>query len=89
MGDSDPKAWIIAIVGGAIGGLFGSLTAVIIGAYLPTFIFQLGLPDVSDEMGIGQSQGGKGFSRAFIALFASMIPSIPGIIVGVIVTLLV
>lgn len=77
-GDTDPKAWAIAIVGGVIGGLLGrSVAGLIAGAYLPTIIYQLGLPleAVHEELGLGESQLAKGFSRAFVAVFASMIPA--------------
>jgi hypothetical protein len=84
-GDSDPRAYIIALVGGAVGGLLGSKATVLLGAYLPVFIFQMGLNVPSDAAGLGETQGGQGVTRFFIVLFASLVPGICGLIVGAIV----
>jgi hypothetical protein len=82
MGDSDRRAWIIALVGGIVGGLIATRVGAFWGAYVPTFVYQLGLPDVSAEMGVGESQASKGFSRVFVALLAAWIPATVGFIVG-------
>jgi len=83
-GDSDSKAYIIDLVGGVVGGLLGSKGTVLLGAYLPAFIYQMGLDVPSDAAGLGESQGGQGATRFFIALFASLVPGICGLIVGAI-----
>jgi hypothetical protein len=86
MGDTDPKAWILAIVGGVLGGLLGGSTGAAIGAYGPVFILQLGLPDDPEntlhDSDLEDSQVARGFSRLFYAVFASLIPGLVGLILG-------
>jgi hypothetical protein len=74
MGDTDKKAWIIAFVGALFGGLIAGKVGAMAGAYVPVIIYQLGLPDFSEEAGLGSSQGGKGVSRLLVALLASAVP---------------
>jgi hypothetical protein len=81
MGDTDVKAYVIAALGGVAGGLLASNIAVVIGAYIPVFIYQLGLPDVS--MGFDEySQSGRGANKFSVAFFASMIPGLIGLFSG-------
>ena len=84
-GDSDPKAYVIALVGGVVGGLLGSKAMVLVGAYLPVFVYQMGLDVPSDATGLGESQSERGANRFLIAVFASLVPGICGFIVGVII----
>lgn len=86
-GDSDPKAYMIAAVGGIVGGLLAGGTATYAGAMIPTFIYQLGISDLDSlDIGLGDSQVERGITRVFIALFASLIPGAVGWAVGSIVS---
>ena len=58
-GDSDSRAYIIAIVGGVVGGLLGFMATVLLGAYLPVFIYQMGLDVPSDAAGLGDVLGDR------------------------------
>lgn len=84
-GDSDAKAYVIAVVGGLIGGVFGAKATVLLGAYLPVVIYQMGLDIPSDAAGLGDSQGEKGATRFLVAAMASLVPGIVGLICGAIV----
>lgn len=84
-GDSDSSAYMIAITGGVVGGLLGSKTTVLLGAYLPVFIYQLGLDFPPDAAGLGDSQSEQGATRFIIATFASLVPFVCGVMVGAIV----
>ncbi|MHB8974776.1 MAG: hypothetical protein ACYC3X_30500 [Pirellulaceae bacterium] len=59
-GDSDFKAYVIAVIGGLVGGAFGSKAAVVLGAYLPVLIYPMGLDIPSDAAGLGDSNAKKG-----------------------------
>lgn len=81
-GDTNPKAFVIAVIGGLIGGVLGSKAMVFLGAYLPVFIYQMGLDIPSDAAGLGDSQGEKGATRFFIAALSSAVPGIVGWLLG-------
>ena len=81
-GDSDPKAYYIGLVGGAIGGFLGSTTTLLLGAYLPVFIYQMGLDVPPDTLGFGKSKGEQGITRFLTVFLTSLVPSFCGLIIG-------
>jgi hypothetical protein len=85
LGDSDSKAYVIALIGGVVGGLLGAKISVFFGAYLPVLIYQLGLDIPSDAAGLGHSQGEQGATRFLIALLASLVPGMCGLVVGILI----
>jgi hypothetical protein len=78
-GDAEPKVYGMAVLGGILGSLVGTPQAIGIGAYLPCFIYHLGVSVGGDER---ESQGMVGFARFLYASMASAVPGLVGMVVA-------
>lgn len=70
-GDSEPKVYVVAIVGGVFGGVLGDTQGAVIGAFSLAFMYQIseGIPKTS----------GWGFT-----VLTAMIPTLVGMVAGTI-----
>lgn len=65
--------FLIAIVGGVLGGAIGSKTAVLIGAYVPTFFYISSTDLAGDDTSDGYF---------FTCLFGTLLPGFCGLFAG-------